>query len=153
MIAVRVCKRGHDVLDATGAARWGGRWNSPGRPVVYASTCAGGAILEILVHRGRTRIPGTYHAAEILIPEDVPVERLDPAALPGWAEPESASARRFGDAWLRERRSLVMLVPSATGQPLQHNVLINPRHPDFGRVGVPRTVDLPWDARLFRRRD
>ena len=96
MLAYRVCKARHPVLDGTGAERTGARWNSPGAPVIYASTCSAGSLLEILAHRGRTRLPGVHHAGEILIPDDLPAARLEPADLPGWDAPESAVARAHG---------------------------------------------------------
>ena len=37
----------HPLWDGTGAALIGGRWNSPGRPLIYASLIYGGAMLEI----------------------------------------------------------------------------------------------------------
>jgi RES domain-containing protein len=151
MIVTRICKRRYGVLDGTGAGFWGGRWNSVGRAVVYASTCQGGGLLELLVHRGRTRISGAHHVGEILIPEDQPVERLDPEALPGWEDPESPAARAYGDAWFGQRRSLALMVPSVPGWPLQQNVLLNPLHPGFERVTLVRVLNLPWDARLFPR--
>ena len=105
--------------------------------------------LEILAHRGRTRLPGVHHAGEILIPDDLPAERFEPADLPGWDAPESAVARAHGDAWLRERRTVSLVVPSVPGRPFQSGVLINPRHPGFARVRLVRTVAVPWDPRLF----
>lgn len=149
MLAYRVCKTRHPVLDGSGAERTGARWNSPGAPVVYASTCCAGSLLEILVHRGRTRLPGVHHAGEILIPDDLAIERLEPHDLPGWDEPESPAARSHGDAWLRHQRTVALVVPSVPGRPLQSGVLINPRHPAFARVRLLRTIAVPWDPRLM----
>jgi RES domain-containing protein len=149
VLVYRVCKTRHPVLDGTGAERSGSRWHSPGTPVVHASTCCAGSLLEILVQRGRLRLPGAYHAGEILIPDDVLVERLEPRGVPGWDEPESLAAREHGDAWLHHQRTVALLVPSVPGRPLQSGVLLNPRHPDFARVRLLRTIEVPWDPRLF----
>ncbi|WP_367268713.1 RES domain-containing protein, partial [uncultured Sphingomonas sp.] len=35
MIVHRLCKAAHAALDGEGARMWGGRWNSPGRAMVY----------------------------------------------------------------------------------------------------------------------
>ncbi len=94
-------------------------------------------------------MPGAHQVGEILIPDALAVERLDAGVLAGWEDPESGAARNFGDAWLLERRSLVLLVPSVPGRPLQQNVLINPTHSSFGRVALVRTLEVPWDARLW----
>jgi len=57
-------------------------------------------------------------------------------------------ARAIGDAWIREQRTAVLVVPSVVAR-REGNVLINPRHPDFSGIvaGVPGPV--VWDARLF----
>lgn len=49
----------HPLWDGTGAAMVGGRWNSPGRPVIYGSLSYACAILEILMHANIGRIPAT----------------------------------------------------------------------------------------------
>jgi len=50
-------------------------------------------------------------------------------------------ARAFGDAWIRERRTAVLLVPSVVAR-REGNLLINPQHPDFGLIvaGSPEPV-------------
>jgi RES domain-containing protein len=149
--AYRICKARYAVFDGTGAALEGGRWNSPGRSVIYASTCLAGSILEIIAHTGRrVRLPGSHHGARAIIPEEVPQETLEPGQLPGWADPESAAARAFGDRWLAEARTAVLFVPSVSAQPLGFNVLLNPVHPDYARIEIEAPQPVVWDARLFR---
>jgi len=50
MIAWRLCRRPHATLDGEGARRFGGRWNSPGRPVVYLADHPALAALEVRDH-------------------------------------------------------------------------------------------------------
>ena len=129
----------------------GGRWNSPGRPVIYGALSFAGAMLEILVHSNTCRVPATQRCVEVEVPDEVPVESLDVAALPpGWDAPASPEARRLGDQWLDEARSAVLLVPSVVAR-LEWNALVNPRHPAAGllRPGEPQPVI--WDRRLFNR--
>ena len=77
LVAWRVCKVGYRPYDGTGAMLRGGRWNSAGRAVVYASDSFAGAILEILAHAVRPRtLPGAHHAARFDIPEEL-VETLE----------------------------------------------------------------------------
>lgn len=149
-LAYRISKIRHPVFDGSGALRVGGRWNSPGRPVVYCSDAFAGAILEILAHVGHPlRLPGLHHAARIGIPEDERIETVDEAALPGWDAPEPVVSRSFGDRWLAEERSAVLSVPALTAQPFGRNLLVNPVHPGARRFGVGPTVPVVWDARLF----
>lgn len=149
MLAWRVSKTRFPPFDGTGAMLRGARWNSGGRPVIYAADTFAGAILEILAHALRPRtLPGAYHAVRIEIP-DVLVERLDPAALPGWDDKGSPEARAFGDRWLAEARSATLAVPAVPSRPVGVNVLVNPDHPDAGRIMVSDPFEVPWDERLF----
>jgi RES domain-containing protein len=145
----RVAKKRHPVYDGTGAFLQGGRWNSPGRPVIYAADSFAGAILEILAHALRPRtLPGAHHAVRIEISDDL-IETLDSADLPGWDEKDSAEALRYGDSWLAEQRSPVLVVPAVPSRPVGRLLVINPLHPDAGRIGVSAPFDVPWDERLF----
>ena len=145
----RLAKRRYPVFDGTGAALEGARWNSPGRALVYASEHYATALLEKLVHAGRTQLPGAHHAAAIVIPDDLALEVLDPAELPGWETEDSAVAREYGDAWHGAMRTAVLVVPSLPGQPVERNFIINPIHPDARRILVGQPFDVVWDGRLF----
>jgi RES domain-containing protein len=149
MLAWRISKARHAPFDGMGARLRGARWNSPGRPVIYAADSFAGSILEVLAHALRPRtLPGAHHAVSIEIPEAV-VEILDPAALPGWDERGSPEALAFGDRWLAEARSAVLVVPALPARPIGRNVLINPLHPDASSLTVSAPFRVPWDERLF----
>jgi RES domain-containing protein len=148
-IVYRLAKRRYPVYDGGGAALEGARWNSPGRLVIYASEHYATALLEKLVHAGRTQLPGAHHAAAIDIPDDLPSEEFDPAAVPGWDAEESATARAYGDDWHGRGRSAVLIVPSLPGQPIERNFVINPGHPDAARIRVGKPFEVAWDGRLF----
>jgi RES domain len=88
----------------------GGRWNSAGKePFMPAQTYAG-AMLEVLVHANL----GVVHRTQA----GVSAETVTGAEVEGWAADDLAASGRFGDQWLDERRSAVLLVPSvgASGQ-------------------------------------
>jgi RES domain-containing protein len=149
MLAWRISKTRHPPFDGTGARVRGARWNSPGRPVIYAADSFAGSILEVLAHALRPRtLPGAHHAVEIDIPDSL-VEALDPAALPGWDVRGSPEALAFGDRWLAEARSVVLVVPALPARPVGRNVLINPLHRDAVRLAVSEPFPVPWDERLF----
>ena len=151
MKAFRIADRRHSVFDPAGAFLHGGRWNSVGKRVIYAAQTYAGALLEILVHANLGVVPRTQAVVEITIPDDLPVETLTGAELEGWAADDLTASRRFGDRWLDERRTAILLVPSVALQSREMNVLINPDRPDFARIraGAPETV--VWDPRLFSR--
>jgi RES domain-containing protein len=148
-VAYRVAKKRHPVYDASGSVLYGGRWSSKGRAVIYAAEHYATAILEKLVHAGRLELPGPHHAAAIFIPDNVRIERFDPAAHPGWERPDSAVARDYGDAWFAARRTPVLAVPSVPGQPMEWNYLINTTHPEARRIRPLESFDVIWDGRLF----
>jgi len=150
LVAVRAAKTRYPVFDGEGARRAGGRWHSPGRPLIYASTCLAGALLDIVVRLGRVGLPGAHHAAVAEVPDGIAREVLAPGALPGWdAMPDSPAARAYGNRWLAEARTAVLVVPAATAQPLQQHILLNPLHPDFARIALRPPEPIVWDVRLF----
>jgi RES domain-containing protein len=150
LIAYRVCKARYPVWDGTGAEIAGGRWNSPGRPLIYCADSFAGSLLEILVHANAPiALPGMHHCARAFLDDGIEVETLEDG-LPGWAEEDPRASRAFGDQWLEEQRTPVLSVPAATARPYGRNLLINPAHPDFQRIGTDAPVEVEWDARLFR---
>lgn len=149
IVAWRIAKTRHPAYDGTGAALWGARWNSAGRPVIYAADSFAGAILEVIAHVTAPKtLPGRYHGVRIEIPDDL-VERVEPDALPGWDDKDSRAALAFGDAWLRDARAAALMVPAVTSRPVGRNVLVNPAHPHAGRIAVSAEFPVPWDERLF----
>ncbi len=148
-LAYRVCSARYPILDGTGAAISGARWNSPGRPVIYASEHYATTLLELLVHAGGLRVPPGHHGAVIEWPDDLVIAQFVPADHPGWDAPDSAVAVAYGDAWLRGGTSAVLRVPSIPGQPVEWNIVINPRHEDFGRIRTARSFPVTWDGRFF----
>jgi RES domain-containing protein len=151
MQAFRIADRRFSIFDGTGARLVGGRWNSPGRPVIYAAETFAGAVLEVLAHSNLGRIPKTHALVEITIPEAITVEWLEIADLRGWEAEDQIASRRFGDQWLIEQRSAVLLAPSVVTDGREHNVLINPEHPDFSRIISGKPQELHWDRRLFQK--
>lgn len=151
MLAFRIADRRHAIFDATGAMLKGARWNSPGKRVIYAAQTYAGAVLEILVHANLASIPKTLASVTIDIPDDVAVEALSSTALLGWDAEDLLASRSFGDRWLDERRTAVLLVPSVVLRGRENNVLLNPEHPDFARIHASAPEPVSWDPRLFSR--
>ena len=151
----RLARRAHGALDGEGARQWGGRWNSPGRPVVYCSRLLSLAALEYLVHLNPMLAPEDLTAFALDLPDDVG-ERLAEAELPaGWGR-RVAATREIGDRWLAAGRSPLLIVPSAVLPaalvPEEVNVLINPAHPDAGALQVAEVRAFSFDPRLLTRR-
>ena len=82
-------------------------------------------------------------------PDDMAVRILETSSLPeGWQAPDNQLCRPIGDAWLAERASALLRVPSAI-VPFEQNVLINPLHPDSVRLTVADITPFAWDPRLW----
>jgi len=146
----RICRAAHRALDGEGARLWGGRWNSPGLPVVYASTSLALAALEYLVHVSVEDVPADLVALTIELPDETETETVTVAGLPpGWEQtPEPQACKDVGDAWLRAGRTLALRVPAAP-VPEEENVLLDPRHPDAQSVRIVAERPFFFDPRLL----
>ncbi|MEX3953214.1 RES family NAD+ phosphorylase [Paraburkholderia sp. EG287B] len=145
----RIADSRHPLWSGTGAMVVGGRFNSPGRPVIYGALTFAGAMLEVLVHARIGKVPKTHVWVEAQVPDDLPVERFTPGTLPaGWEGPSTEIARDFGNRWLEECRSAVLIVPSVVAR-AESNALVNPAHPDAARIVVSEALPVLWDERLF----
>jgi RES domain-containing protein len=139
-----------NAFDGEGARLEGGRWNSPGTPLVYTSESAALAALELLVHLGRGSILGAYVLIACTFEETL-VEHLDLKRLPGnWRSyPAPPELQLIGDEWVRAATSAILHVPSAVIAS-DSNYLLNPHHRDFKAIRVmhPKTSQL--DPRLLK---
>ena len=137
-------------FDGEGARLLGGRWNTPGKRVVYTAESAALAALEMLVHLGRMTILPAYVVISCDFDEKL-VADMDRSKLPAnWRTfPAPAALQAIGDAWLQNGKSAVLRVPSAI-VPGEHTYLLNPAHPKFGRIiiGAPERFEL--DLRLLK---
>jgi RES domain-containing protein len=149
--AYRIASSRHPPLDGEGARLAGGRWNPPGTPVIYASASSSLAVLELLVHTDSDLLPEDLVIVELQIPDAARVEIVDPATLPSnWrAYPPPESLQAIGARWIRAGRALVLSVPSAVN-PIELNDLVNPAHPDAGRVTIVSARPFVFDPRLFK---
>lgn len=132
-------------LDGEGSRRIGGRWNTPGRPVVYTSDAPALAALELFVNLEadqRTMLglpPLSLVAIDvddclIVHPPDLPTDYAD--------------QQLWGDDWLAQGTTLAVAVPSAVIR-WEVNVLLNPRHPDMAQVKVISIDPFQYDSRLL----
>ena len=131
MKVFRICRErfAADAFTGEGARRFGGRWNSRGVPMVYCSTSLALAAIELFVHLEPNLQPDDLVSIAATLPAGEPAQQLAPEALPHeWWTDDFDPLRSLGDAWIRDKTSLAMQVPSA---PLhsEWNVLVNPTAP------------------------
>ena len=154
MIAWRIVKRkfAKTAFSGEGARVFGGRWNSPGLPVVYTAGSHSLAALEMLVHLDADELLNYYMLATVEIDASL-VKVFDVSLFPrNWREePPPAKAKAIGDAWLKGRESAVLELRSAI-IPSESVFLLNPRHEDFAKLRPGKFELFRFDPRLSKRR-
>jgi RES domain-containing protein len=134
-----------------GAELYGGRWNSIGVPVVYLSECLSLAILEEFVHTETFDKHVTYAHIKVEIPDDI-VKKFAGRDLPAdWQQKTiPVSTQRLGTAWAKDMVSALLKVPSVV-VPEEHNYIVNPLHPDFGKIRQHAAVTFTFDSRMWKK--
>jgi len=137
-------------FDGEGARLYGGRWNSVGVSLVYASEHQSLAALEARVHIDKTKMRTLYKCFAFHFDEDL-VEVFRVGGLPkDWQqEPPPPSLQVLGDNWVKSGTSVILAVPSVV-IPKELNYLINPKHPDFAKLKIEKPTDFAFDQRLFQ---
>ncbi|QIL80157.1 RES family NAD+ phosphorylase [Diaphorobacter sp. HDW4A] len=127
----------------------GGRWHTVGTPVIYAAGSIALCCLETLAHYDDSGLPVLRKLVEYKVPADCIRQGINVVLPAGWdTMPDSANAAAAGTAWLNSRQSLLMYVPSVIIQQ-ESNVLINPLHPDIGRIQAIDHGPFKYDPRLI----
>jgi RES domain-containing protein len=148
----RICRRRYaaEAAKGEGAHLYGGRWNSRGVRVVYASTSLALAAMETFVNLEPNVRPADLVFIEGKIPDAFEIATLDLKNLPArWHETRDESLCQFGDDWMRGGQSAALLVPSAAIRG-EWNELLNPAHADFSRIEFRRPEPFEFDMRMFR---
>jgi RES domain-containing protein len=137
-------------LDGSGGLHVSGRWHTKGHPILYCSTNPSTALLEILVHMeiDAEDRPENFQVLKLSAPNTITPKRIKPADLPPDWRTNLHATQAIGDQWLRERRSLLLEVPSIL-VPETSNLLVNPLHPSITRLKITAIYQHPFDARLF----
>lgn len=141
-------------LSGGGAAKYPGRWNDEGQPVLYTAPTIGIAVLETAAHIDSAGLPLNRFLVGIDIPDAAWIARetLNIDALPAtWAAiPAGKASVTRGAEWLRSLRSLVLVVPSVI-VPEESATLINPAHRDANKLIAQAVRPFEYD-KLFRGR-
>ena len=146
----RIARRAQVALDGEGARLYGGRWNSPGTAVVHTASHLSLAALEYLVHIDADDAPDDLVALRLSVSDEATEQVYAPASLPaGWqGTPSPPERQAIGDQWARNRRHLLLRVPSAV-VPEESNVLVNPTHRDASLVQVAGFRHFSFEPRLL----
>jgi RES domain-containing protein len=153
MIVFRLIKQKYSPdWTGRGAERIGRRWNSKGIPMIYTSESRALCTAEVSVNLSLGSLERVYEIMTILIPDEIIIFGILPKDLPsGWKFfPYKEITPNIGDQFILQNKHSVMKVPSAV-VPGDFNYLINPRHPDFGRIEIIKTEPYEFDVRFFNR--
>ena len=150
MRAFRIVKKRHMLTAFTGdgARAYGGRWNFPGIPMVYAAHTRALAALESLAHFGGAERRMEFVTFELEMPDKLAIA-LEAAKLPrDWRGDEpSPATQALGSEWQRSGRSAALVVPSVL-VPQECCVLLNPEHAETDKILVSFPEPFSFDARL-----
>ena len=137
-------------FEGKGARLFGGRWNSAGVSMVYTSSTASLAALELLAHLPRTTDLHNFVIFACTFPSSM-VQNLDAGKLPSkWREsPPPRELQEIGDKWIHSNASAVLRVPSVIIDS-EWNYLLNPAHRDFASIDVADPAPFNLDLRLIR---
>ena len=147
----RICRRRYalEAASGEGARLYGGRWNSRGVRVIYASTSLALAAVETFVNLEPNLRPTDLVSIEGEIPETLAIGKLDPKDLPAnWYATRDESLRHFGDEWVEAGNTVALLVPSAAVRG-EWNLLLNPAHADFNKIAFWEPRMFEFDVRMF----
>jgi RES domain-containing protein len=149
MIAYRITNSLYsNDLSGTGAKLAGGRWNSKGVPLLYATEHISLAALEMLVHTHFKNFAIDLDLVSIQIPATaIPAEISVKKLKSNWVN-DLAYTRFMGDEFIRDKQSLLLKVPSAVIHE-EFNCLLNPLHVDFKKIKIIKTTSFKTDERLF----
>ncbi len=149
MIVYRLAKSvfKHDI-SGTGAKINGSRWNNKGMPMLFTAEHISLATLEMLVHINFVEIPDALYLLYISLPETSTANEIKISSLKSsWRNDEAYSAF-IGDEFLLQNKALYLKVPSAAVFE-ENNYIINPKHPDFSKVKIIKSVAFEFDKRFF----
>lgn len=138
-----------DDFSGGGSYLYGGRWNSRGNRVLYATSHISLAILEIMVNFDRNMIRQfpQYHLLTFEVDASEIISLSHESLKSNWQQ-DIEFTRLIGDEFLKSKKGLIMAVPSAV-IPEESNYLINIHHPDFQLINILESKVYSLDERLF----
>lgn len=137
-------------ISGKGSMSVSGRWHLAGpNPMLYCSSNVSLAILECLVHLPSAVKPPDLLLLTLEIPDNAVVTVAEDDLPDNWNKKSGYfdNAQRWGTHWLQGMTSLAIKVPSMISP--DHNVLINPLHPDFIAIKVKSQAPITLDDRLI----
>jgi len=150
MLVYRITGRKYaNDLSGIGAAKYGGRWNKKGSPVLYTGETKEIALLETIVHTPPMLIP-KLSILTIEIPDfsitEIKIEDLPP----NWHDyPAPTILSEISERWIVKNNSVALSVPSCIIHSAK-NYILNCNHKDYKNVKVIDIKNFHFDTRLMK---
>jgi RES domain-containing protein len=118
--------------------------------MVYTAGSLSLAVIEMLVHLEATALLDLYVSIPLSFPRNL-CKRLSLEDLPNdWtSDPAPMSTKDIGTSWLKSQESPVLAVPSSIVR-IETCFLLNPCHPEFGRIEIGSAEEFRFDPRLLK---
>ena len=148
MIVYRITGRKYaNDISEIGAAKFGGRWNKKGSPVLYTGETKEIALLETIVNTPPMLIP-KLSILTIEIP-DFSITEIEINDLPSnWYNyPAPTILSEISENWILKGNSVALSVPSCIIHSAK-NYILNCNHKDYKNVKVKEIKNFPFDTRL-----
>ena len=119
--------------------------------MVYTAEHLSLAMIEYLAHLDAGRPPADLMLATADIPDDIAVLRFKPSDLPStWRNyPAPDALQAIGDRFAQELQACVLIVPSVLAI-TDNNWILNPAHPNFGKLSLNSAKPFDYDPRLIK---
>jgi len=140
----RIIQRKH-AGSPLGYGNMAGRWNPRNVPVIYACSAVSLSMTEYLCIRGTSLLSTKWSLLTYTIDIDIPSLEKDTLPVEWDSRPYPLTTQLFGYDWVRNQASVCLKVPSArlllSAYPREHNLVVNPFHPDFQRTVIVKSVE------------
>lgn len=140
-----------DDLSGEGARLYGGRWNHKGDSMLYTAQSSSLAMLELLVHTEAKFLTSSYFLLQIKLDDNLAITQIKEKQLPeDWqGYPAPFQLQEIGSRWILEAKTPLLRVPSAVN-PMEHNVLINPRLVKPKQIQILNKKPISIDQRFYQ---
>lgn len=138
-----------DDLHGEGARMYGGRWNTKGLPVLYATEHISLAVLEVLVNKSTKELyQSSFHLLKIEI-EESEVHYITISDLKkNWTD-DIEYTRAIGNRFLNDPEVWILKVPSSVINE-EYNFMINPYHENFKKLVIIENKLYNFNYRLIK---
>ena len=125
------------------------RWNPNDVNMIYAASTRSLACLENVVHRTQQGLMQNFDVMTIDCPDGLAIKMISKADLPeNWTDYDRMEiSQAIGKKWISDKETVILGVPSSIIDN-EINYLLNPGHPDFGRITLLRVEPFSFDTRI-----